>query len=123
MRTPDGARTSHRMYQSFLRSEIPRPLRGRQFADGRFAMPARLLIGEHDPLGAHLVKGFERHGADAAWEIVDGVGHFLPEERPAVVAERARALLAAAAQAAAGSLRSRAAWRLIGRLPQRAASA
>ena len=95
MRSPEGARASHRLYRSFLLSEFPRGLIGRQFADGRFAMPARLLIGEHDPLGAHLVKGFERHGADAEWEIVPGAGHFLPEERPAVVAERAKALFAA----------------------------
>jgi pimeloyl-ACP methyl ester carboxylesterase len=92
MRTPDGARTSHRMYQSFLRHEISEPLRGR-FAGRRLEMPARLLIGEHDPLGAQLVAGFERHGADAAWEVVDGAGHFLPEERAALVGERAVALL------------------------------
>jgi len=95
MRSPEGARASHRLYRSFLLSEFPQGFIGRQFARGRFAMPARLLIGEHDPLGAHLVKGFERHGADAEWEIVPGAGHFLPEERPAVVAERAKALLAA----------------------------
>ena len=56
-------------------------------------MPSRLLIGEHDPLGAHMAAGFERRGEDAAYEIVPGVGHFLPEERPALVAERALALL------------------------------
>ena len=95
MRSPVGARASHRLYRSFLLSELPRGFIGRKFADGRFAMPARLLIGEHDPLGAHLVMGFERHGADAEWEIVPGAGHFLPEERPAVVAERAKALFAA----------------------------
>jgi pimeloyl-ACP methyl ester carboxylesterase len=93
LRTPEGARTSHRMYRSFLLSEFPRGFAGGAFAGGRFPMPARLVIGEHDPLGAHLVKGFERRGPDARWEIVPGVGHFLPEERPAVVAERASGLL------------------------------
>ncbi|NUT56861.1 MAG: alpha/beta hydrolase [Thermoleophilia bacterium] len=96
MRTPQGARTSHRMYRSFLMSDFPGGLAGGAFKGGRFTMPARLLIGEHDPLGAHLVKGFERHGVDAAWEVVPGAGHFLPEERPQVVSERALALLAAA---------------------------
>ena len=63
--------------------------RGRALRRARgCAMPARLLIGEHDPLGAALAAGFERHGDDAAYEVVPGAGHFLPEERPAVVAER-----------------------------------
>jgi pimeloyl-ACP methyl ester carboxylesterase len=92
LRTPTGARTSHLMYQSFLRHEISAPLRG-TFAGERLEMPSRLLIGEHDPLGAQLVKGFERRGPDAAWEIVPGAGHFLPEERPQLVSERALALL------------------------------
>ena len=95
LRQPIGTRTTHLMYRSFLFEEIADPLRG-AFEGKRLEMPARLLIGEHDPLGPKLAAGFERHGADASWEVVDGVGHFLPEERPAVVAERARALLAAA---------------------------
>ena len=94
MRTPEGARTSHRMYRSFLVSEFPRGVAGGAYKGGRFAMPARLLIGEHDPLGADLFKGFERRGADASWEIVPGAGHFLPEERAELVSERALALLA-----------------------------
>ena len=95
LRGPIGARTSHLMYQQFLLHEFTAPVRG-EFADGRLEMPARLIIGEHDPLGAHLAAGFERRGPDAAYEIVPGVGHFLPEERPAIVAERAQELLAAA---------------------------
>jgi pimeloyl-ACP methyl ester carboxylesterase len=52
------------------------------------------VIGERDPLGAELVAGFERRGADAATEIVPGAGHFLPEERPELVVQRARELFA-----------------------------
>jgi pimeloyl-ACP methyl ester carboxylesterase len=92
LRGPIGARTSHLMYRSFLQHEISAPLRG-AFADGRLEMPARLIIGERDPLGAHLAAGFEHRGPDAAYEIVPGTGHFLPEERPALVAERAKELL------------------------------
>jgi pimeloyl-ACP methyl ester carboxylesterase len=55
-------------------------------------VPARLVIGSRDPLGSHLGSGFERHGDDAAFEVLRGCGHFMPEERPAEVAERARAL-------------------------------
>lgn len=92
LRGPAGARASHLVYQSFLLHEISAPLRG-AFSGRRLAMPARLLIGERDPLGASMAAGFERHGADATWEVVPGAGHFLPEERPAPVAERAKALL------------------------------
>jgi pimeloyl-ACP methyl ester carboxylesterase len=92
LRGPMGARTSHLMYQSFLLHEFAAPVRG-EFAGRRLEMPTRLLIGEHDPLGAHMAAGIERHGPDAAYEIVPGAGHFLPEERPALVAERAKALL------------------------------
>ena len=96
LREPVGTRTSHLMYQSFVLHELAPPARG-AFAGKRLDMPARLLIGEHDPLGAQLVAGFEHHGADASWEVVPGAGHFLPEERPELVSERALSLLASAA--------------------------
>lgn len=95
LRTPEGARTTNRMYRTFVQSEIWKSAGG-AYHRARLAMPARLLIGAHDPLGAHMAAGFERRGDDAAYEIVPGAGHFLPEERPAVVAERAQALLARA---------------------------
>ena len=92
LRHPVGTRTSHLMYRTFVTSEISAPLKG-VFENRRLEMPARLLIGERDPLGAALAAGFERHGADAAHEVVPDVGHFLPEERPQIVVERARELL------------------------------
>jgi pimeloyl-ACP methyl ester carboxylesterase len=92
MRGPEGARTSHLMYRTFVQGEIWASAGG-HYDGARLAMPARLLIGEHDPLGAALAAGIERRGEDAAYEIVPGAGHFLPEERPELVAERALALL------------------------------
>lgn len=93
LRQASGARASHLMYRTFLTRELAPSALG-AFEGRRLRVPARLVIGEKDPLGARLARGFERHGDDAAWEVVDGCGHFLPEECPELVAERARALFA-----------------------------
>jgi pimeloyl-ACP methyl ester carboxylesterase len=53
-------------------------------------MPARLLYGTREPLGVELAQGIERHGDDAALELLEGAGHWVPEERPDAVAERIR---------------------------------
>jgi pimeloyl-ACP methyl ester carboxylesterase len=55
----------------------------------RLELPARLMIGDREPLGRYIAAGFP---GDV--EIVDRAGHFLPEEKPALVAQRIRALCA-----------------------------
>ena len=91
---PQNARAAARMYRTFLTRELG-PLAARGLA-GRLGAPARLVIGRRDPLGAHLADGFEEHGDDARAEVLEGCGHFVPEERPDAVADRARALFARA---------------------------
>ena len=49
-------------------------------------MPAKLLIGDREPFRA-FAAGFR-----GEVEVVDDAGHFLPEEAPAAVAERIRAM-------------------------------
>ena len=66
---------------------------GRSAAAG-WQVPVRLLHGSRDPLGRELATGIEHHADDGALEIVRGAGHFLPEETPELVADRARALFA-----------------------------
>jgi pimeloyl-ACP methyl ester carboxylesterase len=74
------ARATSRLYRSFA-GEALHDFRGR-----RFEMPARLMIGYREPLGRYVAANFK-----GEVEIVDGAGHFLPEEAPALVAERIRA--------------------------------
>ena len=81
-REPAAAHASSKLYRQFLVHE----LRPGAFAKQRPAMPARLLIGSREPLKA-FAAGFR---GDV--EIVDGAGHFLPEEKPQAVAERIRAM-------------------------------
>ena len=86
LREPQGAHASSKLYRDFVLREAPKNLMG-GFRGRRFAMPARLLHGYRDPLGRELVQGFK-----GELEIVDGIGHFPPEEAPALVAERIRVM-------------------------------
>ena len=60
---------------------------------GRLAIPTRLLQGRKDPIGTALATGLERHGDDARTILLEGCGHFVPEERPDEVANAVRDLL------------------------------
>jgi pimeloyl-ACP methyl ester carboxylesterase len=65
----------------------------RAFADLRLEAPTRLLFGADDfyiPLA--LLEDLEANGDDLTLEIVRGCSHWLPEERPDLVADRALAL-------------------------------
>ena len=55
-----------------------------------------MVVGEKDPIvrGADL-KGFEGHADDMVVERVPGAGHFLPEERPRLIADRVSGLFPA----------------------------
>jgi pimeloyl-ACP methyl ester carboxylesterase len=74
------ARATRRLYGQFLTRELL------TVRAGRLHVPARLLVGRREPLGLYLAANFP-----GAVELVDGVGHFLPEEAPQLVAERIRA--------------------------------
>jgi len=88
---PHSASAGHRLYRQFVTQELG-PAVASRFRGRRLGVPARLVVGTREPLGPDLAQGFERHGDDAAWALLDDCGHFVPEERPAEVAARAREL-------------------------------
>ncbi|MCU1673201.1 MAG: Soluble epoxide hydrolase [Frankiales bacterium] len=91
---PARARASARLYRTFLLSEAGPVMRGR-YRGQRLTVPTRLVGGAGDPVitGAFL-EGYEEHADDLTVEVLEGVGHFVPEEAPDVVADRARLLFA-----------------------------
>ena len=82
----DHAGAASQYYRQFLTREL---LRG---PSGRLTMPTRLLQGRRDPIGTRLAEGLDRHGDDALTMLLEGCGHFVPEERPADVAAAVRSL-------------------------------
>jgi pimeloyl-ACP methyl ester carboxylesterase len=84
------------LYRTFLLTEAGPVLRGR-YGDARLTVPTRLVAGSADPvITPALLRGYEDRADDMTVEVLEGVGHFLPEEAPEVVADRARALFATA---------------------------
>ena len=95
-REPDRARASSELYRTFLLREVGPIARGR-YDDRRLTVPGLLLFGRDDPvIRPYQLDDLGEHADDFPVEIVDGCGHFIAEERPQLVAERALALFAGA---------------------------
>jgi pimeloyl-ACP methyl ester carboxylesterase len=84
--------TSVQLYRQFVLREAPAlagELRGR-----RIELPVRLLFGRHDAVqDPRQLRGLREHAPDSAIELVDA-SHWIVDERPELVADRARALFA-----------------------------
>jgi pimeloyl-ACP methyl ester carboxylesterase len=91
---PARARAAVQMYRVFnLREQLP-ILRGR-YDQTTLTVPTRLLFGTDDTaLRPELLAGYQHHADDMEVELVDGCGHFIADELPDLVAERARAFFA-----------------------------
>jgi pimeloyl-ACP methyl ester carboxylesterase len=93
---PARARAGVQMYRVFNLHEIGPILRGR-YMNKRLTVPTLLLHGTGDPaLPPELLPGYERHTDQMSVELVPGCGHFIADERPGLVAERARDFFASA---------------------------
>lgn len=91
-RSRDHALASSHVYRSFLLRELPRLKKG-HYRSQRSSVPIRLLAGEADPVvRGEILEGYEPYADDMSVEEIAGCGHFIAEERPDLVIERAREL-------------------------------
>lgn len=88
LREPARARASQLLYRTFVLKEIGRL--GNRYRGRRLTVPTLFLHGTSDPvLHPDLIRGLEERADDARIEYVPKVGHFIADERPDLVAERA----------------------------------
>jgi len=93
---PARARAGVQMYRVVYLHEAGPIVRGR-YSRARLTVPTRLLFGTDDAaLRPELLAGYERHADDMSVELVADCGHFIADERPELVAERARDFFASA---------------------------
>jgi pimeloyl-ACP methyl ester carboxylesterase len=91
---PARARAAVQVYRVFNWREALPIMRGR-YADARLEVPTLLVFGVDDiVLRPEMLAGYQRHTDDMRIEFIDGCGHFIADERPELVAARAREFLA-----------------------------
>ena len=91
-RPRDHALASSHVYRSFLLRELTRLKKG-HYRSQRSSVPTRILTGEADPVvRMDIMGGYEAYADDMSVEEIAGCGHFIAEEKPELVIERARAL-------------------------------
>ena len=91
LRDPARADASSKLYRSYIALAVNAVLR-RHYDRLRLSVPTRVLFGREDAyIPLEYLRGVEAHGDDIQVELVPDCGHWTPEERPQLVAERARA--------------------------------
>ena len=91
---PSRARAAVQMYRVFNWREALPIARGR-YAAARLQVPTSMLFGVDDfVLRPQMLAGYQRHAEEMRVELVEGSGHFIADERPQLVVERARDFLA-----------------------------
>jgi pimeloyl-ACP methyl ester carboxylesterase len=93
---PERARATQQTYRTFLLRDLPSALVGRYRRRTRLVTPTLLLFGADDQvLRPQNLRGYERFTDDMRVELVPGIGHFIADEAPELVAERALELFEA----------------------------
>ena len=86
-RRPEHAAAAAALYRTFLTREMPALSRGK-YANRRVTVPVLSLTGADDPVcGPARIRGAEPHCDDLRLEVVEGAGHFLPEDKPGRVVD------------------------------------
>jgi pimeloyl-ACP methyl ester carboxylesterase len=94
-REPARAQATVAIYRSFLLRELPAIARGR-YRDRRLTVPTLFLLGEHDPvIKPAMIESALPYADDMTIELVSDAGHFIADEMPELVAERALSFLTA----------------------------
>jgi pimeloyl-ACP methyl ester carboxylesterase len=80
---------SSKIYRSYLLKDSPRALAGR-YRSTRLAVPTLMLHGAEDRiLRKPFLRGYEAYADNMTLELVPEAGHFIAEEVPQLVADRA----------------------------------
>jgi pimeloyl-ACP methyl ester carboxylesterase len=88
-REPERARASVQYYRSFQLREIPALLRGR-YRGSRLSTPTKVLFGTGGQvMDARALDASSRLADAMDYELVDGAGHFIADQRPDLVLDRA----------------------------------
>jgi pimeloyl-ACP methyl ester carboxylesterase len=91
---PARANAAVQTYRVFNLHEVPEIAKGR-YAKARLEVPTKLLFGKGDQALKHtLLDGYEKHADDMQLELVDDCGHFIADEMPDLVADKAREFFA-----------------------------
>jgi pimeloyl-ACP methyl ester carboxylesterase len=94
LRDPARLRASAAIYRTFLARELLPLLRGK-YRRYRLRAPALLMFGLREVvMTPSQLRGFEPYADEMRLELVEDSGHFIAEEKPDLVAARARDLFA-----------------------------
>ena len=89
LREPERARASVQYYRSFQLRDMPALLAGR-YRNAHLRPPTKIVFGAGDHvLRPEGLEGAERHAEDLTIELLPGVGHFVADEVPEIVVDRA----------------------------------
>jgi pimeloyl-ACP methyl ester carboxylesterase len=92
LREPPRARASQLLYRHYLKAAFEVFVK-RAHSGSRLTVPARAVFGADDfYIAVSNTLGGERHADDWSVRLLEGCGHWTPEERPEAVAEAAREL-------------------------------